>query len=190
MHSSWQFNHIPIKIKKLPFANDWNKDLTERSSAFPRPWKSKKQGWEKKLYFSHQGPHLLMTEMKSKHGRQQSKRETCLLQRPQVLGRSIWHGHFVLNLSWEQATTITMLYSPLHIHILLNACFFRSSVVLLGEEIAPVWLLPACCALGPSSDPGITKCSGILTLQGQLHTQTQLQLKKEFERGISWHSSQ
>lgn len=129
------------------------------------------------------GPILLMTEMKSKHGRQQSERETCLLQSPHVLGRSIWHGHFVLNLLWEQATTITMLYSPLQLHILLKIRLFRSPVVLLGKEIASAWLLSACCALGQSSGPGITKCSGILTLQGNPHTQIQLHLKKEFERG-------
>lgn len=53
VHGSLQFNHTPIKIKKFPFANDWTKDVTEKSSAFPRPWKLKKQGGEKKLHFSH-----------------------------------------------------------------------------------------------------------------------------------------
>lgn len=61
-----------------------------------------------------------------------SEREICLLQSSWIVGRSIWHGHFVLNLLWEQATTITMLYSLLHLLNVHLICYLGQKLPQFG----------------------------------------------------------
>ena len=126
--------------------------------------------------------------MKSKHGRQQLEGDPCLLRSPRVVGRSTWHRHFFEFLVEASNSNVVVIPSPMHPAQCTR--FFRTPMVLLWEINVP--------QLGHSQDTWrlwrlhtvLWEWLTTLVSPRASSTQIQLQFKREFERGISWHSTQ